>query len=297
MSANAASRPGPFTAPFVVRVPASSANLGPGFDTLGMALTMYAEAGLGDCPPGVSAGRPSSPRRRRVRPLGRRRHAVGAFADPDGAWPRLQRGGPRRRCGGCRRAAARHGLAASPPAPLARSSPWPPISRATPTTPPPHYSVVWWRRRAAVRSACRSASIRRSSSGSPPSPRRPSTPATRCRGWSPSMTPCTTSVTWRCSWRRWRRATPRRCATPRATACTRNAACHVAPMSREALATGLEHGAWCGWLSGSGPTIAMLCKADAAAGLAASLPEGGHTKVLRIDHGGAVAELSVELSS
>lgn len=68
-------------------------------------------------------------------------------------------------------------------------------------------------------------------------------------------------------------------------------------MSREALATGLEHGAWCGWLSGSGPTIAMLCKADAAAGLAASLPEGGHTKVLRIDHGGAVAELSVELSS
>ena len=54
MSANAASRPGPFTAPFVVRVPASSANLGPGFDTLGMALTMYAEVGLGDCPPGVS---------------------------------------------------------------------------------------------------------------------------------------------------------------------------------------------------------------------------------------------------
>ena len=46
MSANAASQPGPFT----VRVPASSANLGPGFDTLGMALTMYAEVGLGDTP-------------------------------------------------------------------------------------------------------------------------------------------------------------------------------------------------------------------------------------------------------
>jgi homoserine kinase len=65
-----------------------------------------------------------------------------------------------------------------------------------------------------------------------------------------------------------------------------------APMSQRALDAGLEHGAWCGWLSGSGPTIAMLCKADAAAGLAASLPDGGHTKVLRIDHDGAVAELT-----
>ena len=65
-----------------------------------------------------------------------------------------------------------------------------------------------------------------------------------------------------------------------------------APMSQRALAAGLEHGAWCGWLSGSGPTIAMLCKAEAAAGLAASLPDDGHTKVLRIDHDGAVAELA-----
>jgi homoserine kinase len=62
-----------------------------------------------------------------------------------------------------------------------------------------------------------------------------------------------------------------------------------APMSRRALAAGLEHGAWCGWLSGSGPTIAMLCEAAAAAGLAASLPDDGHAKVLRIDHDGAVA--------
>jgi homoserine kinase len=60
-------------------------------------------------------------------------------------------------------------------------------------------------------------------------------------------------------------------------------------MSQRALAAGLEHGAWCGWLSGSGPTIAMLCEAAAAAGLAASLPDDGHAKVLRIDHDGAVA--------
>jgi homoserine kinase len=65
-----------------------------------------------------------------------------------------------------------------------------------------------------------------------------------------------------------------------------------APTSRRALDAGLEHGAWCAWLSGSGPTIAMLCKADAAAALAAELPDDGHTKVLRIDHDGAVAELT-----
>jgi homoserine kinase len=64
-----------------------------------------------------------------------------------------------------------------------------------------------------------------------------------------------------------------------------------APMSRRALDSGLEHGAWCGWLSGSGPTIVLLCKADAAEELAASLPDDGHTKVLRIDHDGAVTEV------
>ena len=38
----------------IVRVPASSANLGPGFDTLGMALSLHAEAGVidGEVPPG-----------------------------------------------------------------------------------------------------------------------------------------------------------------------------------------------------------------------------------------------------
>ncbi len=75
------------------------------------------------------------------------------------------------------------------------------------------------------------------------------------------------------------------------TACTRSCASPTRRCSRRALDAGLEHGAWCGWLSGSGPTIAMLCTADTATGLAAALPEGGHTKVLRIDHDGAVAEL------
>jgi homoserine kinase len=60
-----------------------------------------------------------------------------------------------------------------------------------------------------------------------------------------------------------------------------------APPSRAALAAGLAAGAWCGWLSGSGPTIALFCAPGDAHALAAALPADGHTKVLEIDHAGA----------
>jgi homoserine kinase len=63
-----------------------------------------------------------------------------------------------------------------------------------------------------------------------------------------------------------------------------------APASRAALTAGLDAGAWCGWLSGSGPTIALLTDPGDAAALAAELPAGGHTKVLAIDRDGAVIE-------
>jgi homoserine kinase len=59
------------------------------------------------------------------------------------------------------------------------------------------------------------------------------------------------------------------------------------PASHEALAAGLAAGAWCGWLSGSGPTVALLCASEDGAGLAAALPTEGRTKVLAVDHGGA----------
>ncbi len=62
------------------------------------------------------------------------------------------------------------------------------------------------------------------------------------------------------------------------------------PQSREAADAGLAGGAWCSWLSGSGPTVAMLCAAEIADELAASLPLAGHTKILRIEHGGATLE-------
>jgi homoserine kinase len=60
--------------------------------------------------------------------------------------------------------------------------------------------------------------------------------------------------------------------------------------SRLAMAAALDAGAWCTWLSGSGPTIAAMCPFDEADDLARQMPADGHTKVLRIDHGGAVIE-------
>ena len=59
------------------------------------------------------------------------------------------------------------------------------------------------------------------------------------------------------------------------------------PGSRVALEAALDAGAWCGWLSGSGPTIAALCAPATAGDLAAALPPEGHTKVLSVDTGGA----------
>ena len=64
----------------------------------------------------------------------------------------------------------------------------------------------------------------------------------------------------------------------------------AAEPSRNALEAALAAGAWAAWLSGSGPTVAVMCAADEAEDLAAALPEDGHTKLLRIDHGGATVE-------
>lgn len=59
------------------------------------------------------------------------------------------------------------------------------------------------------------------------------------------------------------------------------------PLSRAALDAGLSAGAICGWLSGSGPSIAMFCRAGEALRIAQSLPVEGAAKVLDIDTAGA----------
>ena len=59
------------------------------------------------------------------------------------------------------------------------------------------------------------------------------------------------------------------------------------PGSAAALDAGLEAGVWAAWLSGSGPTVAMLCESSRADEIADQLPDSGRTKCLRIDHEGA----------
>lgn len=77
-----------------------------------------------------------------------------------------------------------------------------------------------------------------------------------------------------------RRATQDRLHQPRRLA--------AVPESGRAIEAALDHGAWAAWLSGSGPTVAAMCEASRADDLAASLPDTGHTKLLRIDHEGVV---------
>lgn len=59
------------------------------------------------------------------------------------------------------------------------------------------------------------------------------------------------------------------------------------PSAQEALDRGVAAGAWCGWLSGSGPTIALLVDADRESAVVDALPAGGQIEQLRIDRVGA----------
>jgi homoserine kinase len=61
----------------------------------------------------------------------------------------------------------------------------------------------------------------------------------------------------------------------------------ASPVCRAALESGLEAGALCGWLSGSGPTVALMCDSASAGAVARALPADGHTKELSIDTDGA----------
>ena len=61
----------------------------------------------------------------------------------------------------------------------------------------------------------------------------------------------------------------------------------LVPDGSEALRAGVEAGAWCGWLSGSGPTVGFLAAAESAETVVRALPGSGHSKVLAIDTYGA----------
>ena len=61
----------------------------------------------------------------------------------------------------------------------------------------------------------------------------------------------------------------------------------MAPPCREALDAGVVAGAICGWLSGSGPTVAFVCPKGQGPAVADALPDGGTAKVVGIDFEGA----------
>ena len=56
----------------------------------------------------------------------------------------------------------------------------------------------------------------------------------------------------------------------------------LVPGAAEALDVGVAAGAWCAWLSGSGPTVAFLVAADSVDAVIAALPESGQVKRLGI---------------
>lgn len=59
------------------------------------------------------------------------------------------------------------------------------------------------------------------------------------------------------------------------------------PGAIDAMETATDAGAWCAWLSGSGPTVAMLVPGELADDVVSVLPAGGHAKILAIDPLGA----------
>jgi homoserine kinase len=62
----------------------------------------------------------------------------------------------------------------------------------------------------------------------------------------------------------------------------------ASPNSHEAFRAALATDAWCAWLSGSGPTVGVLCAKADAARIAGLLPKSGASHILDIDHDGAV---------
>ncbi len=60
----------------------------------------------------------------------------------------------------------------------------------------------------------------------------------------------------------------------------------LVPGAADAIDAGVAAGAWCAWLSGSGPTVAMLAPRADSERVAAVLPTGAHTKILELDRRG-----------
>lgn len=279
---------------WAIRVPASSANLGPGFDVLGMALTLHAEAGVGEPPTGTRALDPRHPAQVAFERVGG--HGAVWMRSPIPAGRGLGFSGAARVAGAAAALVQRHGVHVldddgarremlSVTAALERhadnvaASIYGGVVVATgghvarvPLAFNP--TVLVWVPDATTTST-------ESSRG-----RLPDTVSLDDAVFNIGRTAMFVAACVAGDHGALRAATEDRLHQTQRLS-------HV-PESAHALDTALEAGAWAAWLSGSGPTIAALCEPGRAADIAARMPTPGHTRLLRIDHEGAIVTTGVE---
>ena len=269
-----------------VRVPASSANLGAGFDVLGLALTLHAEVGVGAAPDGARNVEPSHPAAiafgraggdgeiwiRSPIPIGRGLGFSGAARVGGAAAAAIQRHGAEAlgdhevRAGVCALAAELEGHADNV-APSVHGGMVVCADdhvQAVPLAIDP--AIVVWVPDGTTTSTDRSRATLAtevSRSDAVFNLGRVATFVAACASGDTSAL---------------RRSTEDRMHQP-----TRLA---QVPDTARALDAALELGAWAAWLSGSGPTMAAMCDPAEAERIAAGLPDAGHAKLLAIDHDG-----------
>lgn len=276
----------------VVRAPASSANLGPGFDVLGMALDLYADCGVGEAPAGARPLDDHHPARRAFIecggtgpiwmrcdiPMARGLGFSGAARVAAASLAVVQRTGDIEHHGGAIDSAAAEILAVA-------------------ATLEGHGDNVAASLHGGVTAFVDGRAVRIGLG--------PIIAAASFVAWIPDATTSTDSS------RRGLPTTVDRAAAVHniarsiqlitaiahddpdllrgATADRLHQAERIAavPGAADALAAGVAAGAWCGWLSGSGPTVALLAEPATVPQIVAALPTGGHSKVLAIDTAGA----------
>jgi homoserine kinase len=274
--------------PWAIRVPASSANLGSGFDVLGMALSLHAEIGPGPPPDGALAAEATHPaviafRRlggvgelwvRSPIPMGRGLGYSGAVRVGGAAAAVVQRNGP----DGLRDDA----LVVE----ICRVTSE--LEGHTDNVAPSIYGGIV---------VCSGEHVQRVPLALDPAivvwiPDGTTTSTERSRATLPASVPMRDVVfnlgrvaTFVAACASGDHTTLRMATDDRLHQPMRLAA---APATARALDAALELGAWAAWLSGSGPAVAIMCDPGRAAELAAGLPGDGHTKSLRIDHDGVV---------
>jgi homoserine kinase len=270
-----------------IRVPASSANLGPGFDVLGMALSLHAEVGIGDPPDGapvVDEHHPATIAFRRLGgdgdlwvrspiPMGRGLGFSGSVRVGGAVAAVVQRSGV-------------HALADADTVREVLDATTELEGHADNVAPSLYGGIV----------ACADGAVQRVPLAFDPAivvwiPDGTTTSTDQSRATLPTHVPMAdvvfnlgrvASFVAACAagdQAALRRATEDRLHQPIRLAAT--------PVCGAAVDAALDAGAWAAWLSGSGPTVAAMCEPSVADELAAALPNAGHTKVLHIDHEGA----------